>query len=264
VQSEAGSGARAAPGGRDQRGVAVVTGGSRGIGAATAVALAEHGWDVCLSYRAAEEAAAVVLADCQAAGARAVAVRADVAVADDVTALFVAADRLGPVTALVNNAGIVDRKVRVDEMSAGRLERMLAVNVIGSFLCAGAAVRRMSTAHGGRGGVIVNVSSAAARLGGPGQYVDYAASKGAIDTMTVGLAKEVAGEGIRVNAVRPGIIDTEIHASGGQPGRAQVSGPMIPVGRAGTAAEVAAAVLWLCLPGSSYVTGALLDVSGGR
>ena len=248
----------------ERRGVAVVTGGSRGIGAVTALELARHGWDVCLSYRADEAAAAQVLAGCEAAGARAVAVRADVAAADDVTALFTAADRLGPLTALVNNAGIVDRKARVDEMSPQRLERMLAVNVVGSFLCAGAAVRRMSTRRGGAGGVIVNVSSVAARLGGPGQYVDYAASKGAIDTLTIGLAKEVAAEGIRVNAVRPGVIDTEIHASGGQPDRARQLGPAIPVGRPGTAAEVAAAILWLCLPASSYATGALLDVAGGR
>ncbi|OHV67035.1 SDR family oxidoreductase [Pseudofrankia sp. BMG5.36] len=245
--------------------MAVVTGGSRGIGAVTAVELARHRWDVCLSYRADEAAAAEVLAACETAGARAVAVRADVASADDVTALFVAADRLGPVTALVNNAGIVDRRARVDEMAFERLERMMAVNVVGAFLCAGAAVRRMSTRHGGSGGAIVNVSSAAARLGSSGEYVDYAASKGAIDTMTVGLAKEVAAEGIRVNAVRPGIIDTEIHASGGQPGRVAEVGSTAPVGRAGTADEVAAAILWLCLPEtSSYVVGSLLDVAGGR
>ncbi|MBL7497718.1 SDR family oxidoreductase [Frankia sp. CNm7] len=250
--------------GRANRGVAVVTGGGRGIGAVTAVELARYGWDVCLSYRADEEAAAGVLAACEEAGGRGVAVRGDVASADDVTALFAAADQLGPLTVLVNNAGIVDRRARVDEMSPERVERMLAVNVIGSFLCAGAAVRRMSTKYGGRGGAIVNVSSVAARLGGAGQYVDYAASKGAIDTMTIGLAREVAAEGIRVNAVRPGVIDTEIHASGGQPDRAAQLGPLIPVGRAGTAAEVAAAILWFCLPEASYATGALLDVSGGR
>jgi len=247
-----------------RRGVAVVTGGSRGIGAATAAELAENGWDVCLSYRADAAAAAEVLARCEAAGARAVAVRADVSSAADVTALFTAADRLGPVTVLVNNAGIVDRKARVDEMSPERLERMFAVNVVGAFLCAGAALRRMSTRHGGQGGAIVNVSSAAARLGSPGEYVDYAASKGAVDTMTVGLAREVAAEGVRVNAVRPGIIDTEIHASGGQPDRVARVGPAIPLGRAGTAAEVAAAILWFCLPDASYATGALLDLSGGR
>jgi NAD(P)-dependent dehydrogenase (short-subunit alcohol dehydrogenase family) len=249
---------------RERRGVAVVTGGSRGIGAATAVELARHGWDVCLSYRADDTAAAGVLACCEQAGARVAAVRADVASHADVTELFAAADGLGPVTVLINNAGIVDRKSRVDEMSPERVERMFAVNVVGAFLCAGAAVRRMSTRHGGTGGVIVNVSSIGSRLGSPGEYVDYAASKGAIDTMTIGLAREVAAEGIRVNAVRPGIIETEIHASGGEPDRATRMGPSIPVGRAGTAAEVAAAILWFCLPGSSYATGALLDVGGGR
>nr|WP_232303820.1 SDR family oxidoreductase [Pseudofrankia sp. DC12] len=255
-------GAESMPG---QRGVAVVTGGSRGIGATTAVELARHGWDVCLSYRADDEAAAGVLACCEAAGVRAVAVRADVSSHADVTALFAAADRLGRLSVLVNNAGIVDRKARVDEMSPERLERMLAVNVAGAFLCAGAAVRRMSTRYGGTGGAIVNVSSAAARLGSPGEYVDYAASKGAIDTMTIGLAKEVAAEGIRVNAVRPGIIDTDIHASGGQPDRAAQIGPNAPLGRAGTPAEVASAILWFCLPeSSSYATAALLDLSGGR
>ncbi|HEX6001036.1 MAG TPA: SDR family oxidoreductase [Hyphomicrobiaceae bacterium] len=247
-----------------QRGVAVVTGGSRGIGAATAIGMARHGWDVCLSYVSDGKAAAETVAACEATGVRAVAVRADVSVAAEVTALFAAADRLGAVTVLVNNAGIVGPKARVDEMSPERLERMMAVNVTGSILCAGAAVRRMSTRHGGRGGTIVNISSAAARLGGSGEYVDYAASKGAIDTLTVGLAKEVATEGVRVNAVRPGLIDTEIHASGGQPDRVARIGPGVPIGRAGTAAEIAAAIVWLCLPASSYVTGALLDVSGGR
>lgn len=247
------------------RGVAVVTGGSRGIGAVTAVELARNGWDVCLSYRADDEAAAGVLTRCEAAGARAVAVRADVASHADVTALFAAADRLGPLSVLVNNAGIVDRKTRVDEMSPERLERMFAVNVVGAFLCAGAAVRRMSTRYGGGGGAIVNVSSVASRLGSPGEYVDYAASKGAIDTMTIGLAKEVAAEGIRVNAVRPGVIDTEIHASAGQPGRAALVGATSPLGRPGTALEVAAAILWFCLPeSSSYATAAFLDIAGGR
>ena len=255
-------------GGHASLGVAVVTGGSRGIGAATALELARHGWDVCLSYLSDEQAAAETVSRCEAVGARAIAVRANVAMADDVAALFAAADRLSsqrmPVTALINNAGIVGRKARVDEMTPERLQQMLGVNVVGAFLCAGAAVRRMSTRHGGQGGALVNVSSAAARIGSPGEYVDYAASKGAIDTRTLGLAKEVAAEGIRVNAVRPGIIDTEIHASGGQPDRVSRIGPGVPVGRAGTAAEIAAAAVWLCLPAASYVTGALLDVSGGR
>jgi NAD(P)-dependent dehydrogenase (short-subunit alcohol dehydrogenase family) len=226
--------------------------------------LARHGWDVCLSYLSDDRAAAETVARCEAAGARAVAVRADVALAADVEALFAAADRLGSVTALINNAGIVGQKARVEEMSRERLERVLAVNVVGAFLCAAAAVRRMSTGRGGQGGAIVNVSSAAARLGSPGEYVDYAASKGAIDTMTLGLAREVAAEGVRVNAVRPGIIDTEIHASGGQPDRVLRVGRAVPIGRAGTVDEIAAAIVWLCLPASSYTTGALLDVTGGR
>ena len=192
------------------------------------------------------------------------AVRADVSREADVLALFAAADELGPLQVLVNNAGITGPKARVDELAADRIERMLAVNVLGSFLCAREAVRRMSTAHGGRGGAIVNVSSAAARLGSPGEYVDYAATKGAIDTMTVGLAKEVAREGIRVNAVRPGLIKTEIHASGGQPDRVEERRDSVPLGRGGEAIEVANAIAWLCSDEASYVTGALLDVSGGR
>jgi NAD(P)-dependent dehydrogenase (short-subunit alcohol dehydrogenase family) len=246
-------------------GVALVTGGSRGIGAATAVGLAGSGWDVAISYREQAVAADRVVSACHALGRRAVAIRAEMAVPADIDALFDQLDeRLGPLAALVNNAGVVAAQRAVVDMSAERLTQLLAVNVVAPFLCAGRAVARMSTARGGVGGVIVNVSSAAARLGSPGEYVDYAATKGAIDTMTVGLALEVAGEGIRVNAVRPGVIDTDIHASGGEPGRAERIGMVVPMRRPGQAAEVAAAIVWLCSGASSYVTGALLDVGGGR
>lgn len=244
--------------------VAVVTGGSRGIGAATARRLAAQGWSVCFSYRDAADAAKQVVAACEAAGGEALAVRADVSSADDVAALFQRADRLGRVAALVNNAGIADRKQRVDEFSPERIVRMAAVNVVGPFLCAGEAVRRMSSRHGGSGGAIVNVSSIAARLGGPDEWVDYAATKGALDTMTVGLAREVGAEGIRVNAVRPGLIDTGIHAANGQPDRIERMAPGVPLQRAGTPEEVANAIAWLCSDSASYVTGALLDVGGGR
>jgi Dehydrogenases with different specificities (related to short-chain alcohol dehydrogenases) len=244
--------------------VVLVTGGSRGIGAATARAAAAAGWSVALTYRDDEGAAAAVVAGIEAAGGTACAVRADVSVEDDVLAAFAAAEGLGPVTGLVANAGIVGQRARVDELTAERVQRMLAVNVLGTVLCCREAVRRMSTRHGGSGGSVVLVSSAASRLGSPGEYVDYAASKGAVDTLGVGLAREVAGEGIRVNVVRPGIIETEIHASGGQPDRVARVGPTVPMGRAGRAEEVADAVLWLLGDGAGYCTGSLLDVAGGR
>jgi NAD(P)-dependent dehydrogenase (short-subunit alcohol dehydrogenase family) len=246
------------------RGVVIVTGGSRGIGAATARLAAEAGYAVCVNYRDTADAAARVVAAIDARGGRAVAVRADVASEPDVVALFEAATReLGPLTGLVNNAGMLERQMRVEAMDAARLTRIFAVNVVGAFLCAREAVRRMSTAHGGRGGAIVNVSSAAARLGSPNEYVDYAAAKGAIDTMTIGLSKEVGGEGIRVNAVRPGLIHTDIHASGGDPGRVERLRAGVPLGRGGDADEVARAIVWL-LTDASYSTGAILDVTGGR
>jgi NAD(P)-dependent dehydrogenase (short-subunit alcohol dehydrogenase family) len=245
--------------------VLIVTGGSRGIGAATARLAAEQGYAVAVNFTADAAAAADVVREIDSAGGRAIAVRADVAREDDVLAMFAQVDReLGRLTALVNNAGVVDMPARVDELSVPRLRRMLDINVLGSFLCAREAVRRMSTRHGGAGGAIVNLSSAAVRLGSPGQYVHYAASKGAIDAFTLGLAKEVAGEGIRVNAVRPGIIDTDIHASGGQPDRARELAPQVPMQRPGTAMEVAQAIVWLLGDGASYTTGSILDVTGGR
>ena len=245
--------------------VAVVTGGSRGIGAATVVLLAAQGWDVCLTFREKEAEGAEVVARCTSLGRRALAVRADVSRESDVLAVFARADRdLGPVTALVNNAGIVAAKSRVEEMGVDRLSRMFAVNVVGAFLCSREAIRRMSTQHGGEGGTIVNVSSIAARLGSPGEYVDYAASKAALDAMTLGLSKELATEGIRVNAVRPGIVETDIHASGGQPDRIEHLRNTIPMARAGRPDEIAQGISWLCSDEASYVTGALLDVSGGR
>ena len=246
-------------------GVLLVTGGSRGIGAACAVQAARQGWDVAVNFARDRDAAEHVAGKVRAAGRRALVVQADVADEAQVLAMFTELDReFGALGALVNNAGIVDRPQRVDEMSFARLRRMFDTNVLGSFLCAREAVRRMSTRHGGRGGAIVNLSSAASRLGSPGQYVDYAASKGAVDTFTLGLAREVAAEGVRVNAVRPGIIDTEIHASGGQPDRAREVAPQVPMRRAGTADEVAAAVVWLLSDAASYTTGALIDVAGGR
>ena len=242
----------------------LVTGGSRGIGAATARQVAAAGWAVCLTYRAEEAAAESVVAGIGAAGGTAAAVRADMAVEADVLAAFAAADAMGPLTALVANAGIGAAKARVDELTAERVQRILAVNVLGPILCCREAVRRLSTRHGGPGGSIVLLSSAASRLGSPGEYVDYAASKGAIDTLGLGLAREVSGEGIRVNVVRPGIIETDIHASGGQPDRAARLGPTAPLGRAGRADEIAAAVRWLLSDEASYCTGSVLDVAGGR
>ena len=245
--------------------VLLITGASRGIGAATARWAARAGWRVAVAYRHDADAAHRVVAAIAAEGGQALALQADVGEEADVMGLFAAIDRqLGPLQGLVNNAGVVDRACRVDALDTARLHRLWTVNVLGSMLCAREAVRRMSTRHGGSGGAVVNVSSIAAVLGAPGQYVDYAACKGAIDTFTVGLAREVAAEGIRVNAVRPGIIDTEIHASGGQPDRAQRLAPSLPMQRPGTADEVAKAIVWLLGPDASYTTGAILDVSGGR
>ena len=243
----------------------LVTGGSRGIGAATALLAAQHGYAVAVNYATHSAAADEVVRKIRAAGGRAFSVQADVAVEKDIMAMFKKIDiEFGRLDALVNNAGVVDQTSRVDAMTMARLQRMFAVNVFGSFLCAGQAVKRMSTKHGGIGGAIVNVSSAAARIGSPGQYVDYASAKGAIDTFTMGLAKEVAAEGIRVNAVRPGIIETDIHASGGLPNRARDVAPQVPMQRAGSADEVAQSIVWLLSDAASYTTGALLDIAGGR
>ena len=245
--------------------ILIITGGSRGIGAATARLAAAEGYAVCLSYLRNRPAADAVVQEIAKAGGKAIAVAADVAVEADVVRLFETVDaQLGRVTALVNNAGILERHMRVEEMDAGRLARVLAANVIGSFLCAREAVKRMSTRHGGPGGAIVNLSSAASRLGSPNEYVDYAASKGAIDTFTLGLAKEVAAEGIRVNAVRPGVIYTDIHADGGEPGRVDRVKSAVPMLRGGQPEEVAKAILWLLSDEASYSTGAILDVAGGR
>ncbi len=245
--------------------VVIVTGGSRGIGAATARLAARRGYDVCVSYQKNTEAAERVLAEIERLGRRAIAVAADVSVESEVVRLFETVDaELGAVSALVNNVGILETQQRVEDTSAARLERIFGTNVTGAFLCAREAIRRMSTRHGGSGGAIVNVSSAAARLGSAGEYVDYAASKGAIDTFTIGLAQEVAEDGIRVNAVRPGFIYTEIHASGGEPDRVERVKDAIPLKRGGRPEEVAEAILWLLSPASSFSTGTFIDVSGGK
>jgi NAD(P)-dependent dehydrogenase (short-subunit alcohol dehydrogenase family) len=243
----------------------LVTGASRGIGAATALAAARRGYSVAVNFVRDAQAADGVVRQIRDLGMSAIAVQADVAVEDQVIAMFAHVDKvLGPISALVNNAGVVDFAARVEDMSFERLRRMFDTNVLGSFLCAREAILRMSTGRGGAGGSIVNVSSAASRLGAANQYVDYAASKGAIDTFTIGLARELAAQGIRVNAVRPGIIDTEIHASGGQPDRALTLSGQIPMQRPGSAQEVADTIVWLLGKQASYVTGALVDVSGGR
>ncbi len=245
--------------------VLVVTGGGRGIGAATARLAAARGYAVCVNYRVNSHAAEGVVRDITTSGGQAIAVQADVAIERDVLRLFELVDqRLGPLTALVNNAGVLEPQMRVEAMDADRISRVLATNVTGTLLCAREAIRRMSTARGGRGGAIVNVSSMASRIGSPGEYVDYAASKGAVDSLTIGLAHEVAQEGIRVNAVRPGIIYTEIHASGGEPGRVDRVKGFVPLRRGGQPDEVARAILWLLSSESSYSTGAFIDVSGGR
>jgi NAD(P)-dependent dehydrogenase (short-subunit alcohol dehydrogenase family) len=243
----------------------LITGGSRGIGAASALLAARQGYAVAVNYTTNSLAADEVVRQIRQQGGQAITVQADVAKEAQVLAMFEKIDaKLGRLTALVNNAGVVDQTTRVDAITYERLRRMFEINVFGSFLCAREAVKRMSTRYGGAGGSIVNVSSVAARLGGPGLYVDYAAAKGAIDTFTIGLAKEVAAEGIRVNAVRPGIIETEIHASGGLPDRARDLAPQVPMQRAGSALEVAQAIVWLLSEDSSYTTGAMLDVAGGR
>jgi NAD(P)-dependent dehydrogenase (short-subunit alcohol dehydrogenase family) len=245
--------------------VVVITGGSRGIGRATALAAAARGFRVVIGYASNKEAADEVVAKIEAKNGKAIAVKCDVGVEADILALFKAADAFGTLGALVNNAGIVGKSgVRVDEMSADRIQRTMSVNITGSILCAREAVKRMSTKHGGKGGVIVNISSVAAKLGSANTYVDYAASKGAIDSFTVGLAQEVAGEGIRVAGIRPGLIDTDIHASGGEPDRAHRLAHMVPMKRVGVAEEISNAVVWLMSDEASYVTGATLDVSGGR
>lgn len=245
--------------------VLVVTGGSRGIGAETAKLGAARGYSVCINYNRNREAAEVLVDQIRVAGGEALAVQADISREAEVLRLFrTVDDELGTITALVNNAGILDRQIRVEETDEARLQRIFAVNVVGSFLCAREAVKRMSTRHGGKGGAIVNVSSAASRLGSPGEYVDYAASKGAIDTLTIGLSREVADEGIRVNAVRPGFIYTDMHADGGEPGRVDRIKHTLPMKRGGHPVEVANAILWLLSDEASYTTGSFIDLAGGR
>jgi NAD(P)-dependent dehydrogenase (short-subunit alcohol dehydrogenase family) len=247
------------------RQVVLITGGSRGIGAATARLAARRGYAVCLNYRSSRDAAEQIVAGIEAEGGRAIAVAADVAVEADVVRLFETCDEhLGMLTALVNNAGILEAQARVEHIDSSRLQRIFATNVFGAFICAREAVRRMSTKHGGAGGAIVNVSSVAARLGAPGEYVDYAASKGAMDTLTVGLSREVAAEGIRVNGVRAGYIYTEMHASGGEPGRVDRIKEFLPMKRGGQAIEVANAILWLLSDEASFTTGTFIDVAGGN
>ncbi len=246
------------------RDVIIVTGGSRDIGAATCVRAAEAGYSVLVNYVSDTDAAADVVEQCRSVGADAAAIRGDVSDEASVVAMFDAAEAMGPLRVLVNNAGILHPQMRFDEMSVDRWRDVFEVNVIGAFLCAREAARRMSTVHGGRGGSIVNVSSAASYLGSPGEYVDYAATKAAIDTMTIGLGRELANEGVRVNAVRPGVVRTEIHASGGEPGRAERVATGVPMQRPGEPAEVAATILWLASDAASYVTATTVDCSGGR
>lgn len=243
----------------------IVTGGSRGIGAATARLAARRGYAVCVNYLRDGAAAEGVVSAIQKDGGKAIAVQADIGIERDVVRLFETVDReLGPLAALVNNAATLERQMRLEEMDAARMQQMFSTNVIGTMLCSREAVRRMSAKHGGAGGAIVNVSSGAARSGSPGEYVDYAATKGAVDTFTIGLASEVAAEGIRVNAVRPGFIYTGMHAKGGEPGRVDRVKAMVPMQRGGQPEEIAAAILWLLSDEASYVTGAILDVAGGR
>lgn len=245
--------------------IMLITGGSRGIGAATALLAAEQGWQVAISYLGNAAAADAVVAQIRANGGHALAVQADVGIDEDVQRLFKTVDdKLGRLSSLINNAGMLELQTRLDQMDLARWQRVFNANVFGSFLCAKAAVLRMSARHGGAGGTIVNVSSAAARIGSPNEFIDYAAAKGAVDSMTIGLAKEVAAEGIRANAVRPGLIYTDIHASAGEPGRVDRAKAGVPMQRGGTAAEVAEAIVWLASEHSSYVTGTLLDVTGGR
>jgi len=245
--------------------ILIVTGGSRGIGAATARLAAQRGYAVCVNYAQDRIAAQSITDEIKEKGGQAIAVACDISSEPEVVRLFEIVDKaFGRVTDLVNNAGVLERQVRVDEMDAARINRIFATNVTGAFLCAREAVRRMSTRYGGAGGAIVNVSSAAARLGAPGEYVDYAASKAAIDTFTIGLAKEVATEGVRVNAVRPGVIYTDIHASGGEPDRVERVKGAVPMRRGGRVEEVAHAILWLLSDEASYTTGAFIDVAGGR